>query len=85
MHTCGSELQAPLLAVYTGQALGGLTKVTSSNGLACGGFGSRVTFTATAGTTYRIQVGGFWIFGAEGSITLNLSCVRSQPGQDDCH
>jgi hypothetical protein len=42
-----------LLAVYTGTSLYGLTPRASNDG---GGAGSKVTFTATAGTVYRIAV-----------------------------
>lgn len=44
---------APILAVYTGQSLASLSEI------ACHQFHGVLTFHATAGTTYYVQVGGF--------------------------
>jgi len=65
--TIGSTLDT-LLAVYTGSSVGSLTSVSSDHGSAGNG-ASRVVFTATSGTTYRIAVDGF--NGAMGSVVLN--------------
>ena len=56
-HTSGSSFDT-LLAVYTGNAVGALTTIASNddNGT---NFQSLVTFTAVAGTVYRIAVDGF--------------------------
>jgi hypothetical protein len=59
--TCGSE-PATILSVYTGSTLATLTEV-SSNGYSFGPTqscfgGSEVTFKATAGTKYQLQVDG---------------------------
>lgn len=76
--TCGSNFDT-LLAVYTGGSVGSLTSVASNNNstFICGS-GSRqsaVTFTATAGTTYRIAVDGMVIGGTPvmGSVSLSWS------------
>ncbi len=60
-----------LLAVYTGSSLSGLTLVTSNDDIAAGNPRSRVTFNATAGTTYSIAVDGF--NGASGNVVLTLN------------
>jgi hypothetical protein len=46
------------LTVYTGDSLGALTTVASAAGNFSTTGGSQVSFTAKAGTTYRIAVGG---------------------------
>jgi len=60
LDVIGSSLGAgpfkPVLAVYTGSAVGSLSAVASDNGV--DGTASRLRFTATQGTTYRIAVGG---------------------------
>jgi len=60
-----------LLAVYTGNAVNALTLVTSNDDIAPGFQQSRVTFNATAGTTYQIAVDGY--NGASGSVVLTLN------------
>jgi hypothetical protein len=68
-----------MLGVYTGNAVNGLTVVLQPDGTPARNddidpgviLSSRVTFNATAGTTYRIAVDGWG--GARGLITLNWS------------
>lgn len=71
MNTRGSDFDT-LLAVYTGSAVNALVSVASNddggNDL---GVQSLVTFTATAGTTYRIAVDGYG--GGFGAVQLNWS------------
>lgn len=67
IDTAGSSFQT-LLAVYTGSSVGSLTSVASDNG-SLGNGASRVVFTASSGTTYRIAVDGN--NGALGNVTLN--------------
>jgi hypothetical protein len=69
----------PLVGVYTGSAVNALTPVASNDdgGGECSP-ASRLTFTATAGTVYRIAVDGKG--GAVGPITLHLD---SPPFNDD--
>jgi hypothetical protein len=74
VSTCGSSFDT-LLAVYTGDSVGALTTV-ASNDDACN-TQSRVTFAATAGTTYRIAVDG--LPGETGSIALALGPVPPPP------
>jgi hypothetical protein len=57
MDTCAANIDS-ILAVYTGSALNSLSRVADNNNDFCGGgWGSKVTFNATAGTTYQIAVG----------------------------
>ncbi len=60
IDTCLGEIDS-ILAVYTGDELESLTRVADNNNdPACSGqdvYGSKVTFEATAGTTYDIAVG----------------------------
>jgi hypothetical protein len=70
--TTGSNYDS-LLGVYTGTAVNGLSLVASNDDDPNGGVSSRVVFTTTAGTTYRIAVDGF--NAASGNINLNWSLV----------
>ena len=70
--TCTGTTWDTMLGVYTGTAVGSLTTVASNDQAspACAGNAnaSRVTFTATSGTVYRIQVDGW--DGDFGAFTL---------------
>lgn len=67
LDTIGSTVDT-LLGVYTGSSVGNLTTIASDDD--SGGNGaSRVVFTASSGTTYRIAVDGFG--DAMGNVTLN--------------
>jgi hypothetical protein len=70
---------APLLAVYTGAAVGALTPVASAaaTGSGCSGNGAAVQFAAAAGTTYRIAVDGQ---GGGGGFALE---IQGPPANDD--
>ncbi|MEL6919881.1 MAG: hypothetical protein AAFO77_02495, partial [Pseudomonadota bacterium] len=58
------------LGVYTGSAVNALTTVvTNDDGAACSNFRSELSFAATAGTTYFVQVGGF--NDSDGTFQLN--------------
>jgi hypothetical protein len=73
-----------VLAAYTGSAVNGLTPVASNDDTTgCGGddHGSRIQFTATAGTTYRVAVDGF--NGAVGTFTLTFSGPSLPPPSND--
>ena len=72
--TYGSDYDT-VLAVYTGSSVTALSHIASnddSNGTA-----SSVTFSATAGTAYRIAVDGYG--GAQGNIKLNWLSVNFRP------
>ena len=70
IDTAGSNFDT-LLGVYTGGAVNGLSVIASNDDDPSGGRTSKVTFTGTSGTIYRIAVDGF---GARmGRITLNLT------------
>lgn len=70
---CGSGFDTKM-AVFTG-ACGALTCV-GGNDDNCG-LQSRVTFNATAGTTYLIYVGGFG--SASGNYSLSVTCATAPP------
>jgi len=77
--TIGSSFDT-ILAVSTGSSVSALTSVASNDDLSGSSTQSSVTFSAAAGTTYRIVVDG-WRNGpvtASGSITLSWDQV-SQP------
>jgi hypothetical protein len=76
LNTCGSAPVDTAVMVYrvTGAACGFAQFVAvACNDDFCGdGFQSTVSFTADAGQTYKIQVGGF--AGDTGTITTNVAC-----------
>jgi hypothetical protein len=59
-----------LLAVYTGDSVGGLTRVTQNDDDDCG-YASRVSFQATAGVVYSIALDGY--YGEQGTFMLQWS------------
>lgn len=67
LDTLGSSFNT-LLAVYTGSSVSSLTSVASDSG-SLGNGASRVIFSASSGTTYRIAVDGN--NGAMGNVVLN--------------
>jgi hypothetical protein len=77
VNTCGSDFDT-VLAVYTGSAIDALTAL-ASNDQACGDQ-SRVGFTVTGGTTYRIAVDGYG--GDQGAIELELRPANPPPNDD---
>jgi Ca2+-binding RTX toxin-like protein len=87
VNTCVSSYDT-MVAVYTGDTVGGLTLV-ASNDDACpsgGGsndLGSEVPWSAVAGTNYKIQVDGF--LSAEGTFTLRFSqcTIDGSSGNDN--
>jgi hypothetical protein len=78
IDTCGSDFDT-VLAVYTGNAVNALAPI-ASNDDACGSGQSRVSFAATAGTTYRIAVDGY---GDIGDIDLKLILTVPQLAPKD--
>jgi C1A family cysteine protease len=76
--TTGSTFDT-VLAVYSGSALGSLVTVASDDDSG-GNLTSKVTFTATAGTIYRIAVDGF--SGASGTVALSL-VLTATPANDN--
>lgn len=77
LDTCDSNFDT-VLAVYTGRRLRSLRAVEFNNDGGCGG-GSRVTFTARRGKTYRIVVAGF---NASGRFRLKVQSVATPPNDD---
>jgi hypothetical protein len=55
MNTCQANISSTI-AVYTGSAVFALNRVADNRSACPSGLGSKVTFDATAGTTYRIAV-----------------------------
>ncbi len=76
----GVDALDTLLAVYTGNTLGGL-EIVESNDDSAGEVTSRVTFQAVAGVTYCIAVDGF--DGVSGSIRLEWLARPSNDRFDD--
>ncbi|HEV7395485.1 MAG TPA: NF038122 family metalloprotease [Pyrinomonadaceae bacterium] len=72
--TTGSNFDTTL-GIYTGSSVSALTSIASNDDDPAGGTVSLASFSATAGTTYRIAVDGF--DGASGNITLNWNTSSS--------
>jgi len=81
IDTIGSSFDT-LLAVYTGNSVGALSLVASNGDIGPGDLQSRVTFSATAGTVYRIAVDGF--DGASGNLILTLNQTIGNDNFADC-
>ncbi len=77
LDTCNSDV-ATVLAVYSGRSLRSLRPVEFNSDAGCGG-GSRVTFTARRGKTYRIAVAGF---SASGRFQLRVKAINVPPNDD---
>ena len=79
LGTCKSDFDT-VVAVYSGRRLSGLREVDFNND-GCGrvGAGSRVSFTARPGITYRIAVVGF---SPRGRFTLSATKVNAPPNDD---
>jgi hypothetical protein len=65
------------IAVYTGTALNALTRVAANDNVP-GAFTSKVTFFATAGSTYRIAVDSTGLFAVE-EVLLQLRFLPAKP------
>jgi hypothetical protein len=85
IDTHGSEFDT-ILTIYTGNSLSGLSQVTFNDDTTSGSdVTSTVTFNATQGTVYRINVNGYdnsGDGGDTGSIKLNWSasnCTQASP------
>jgi hypothetical protein len=78
IDTCQANIDS-ILAVYTGTELNNLSRVADNNNdhayCPSGSWGSKVTFEASAGTTYRIAVGDAGGL-RESTFTLKLSTPR---------
>ena len=79
VDTCGSSYDT-LLAVYEGDALGTLHRL-ASNDDSCAGNGSRVSFDAEPGETYRIALDGYG--GRTGAYTLRLDAPLANDARAD--
>ncbi len=76
--TAGSSVDT-LLAVYSGSAISALTLIAGNDQDPAGGNTSRVTFNATAGSTYHFAVDGTntGLSIAAGTISLNLALTAA--------
>ncbi|MEN3342249.1 MAG: hypothetical protein V7644_1653 [Actinomycetota bacterium] len=79
IDTVGSGFDT-LLGVYTGTSVAALTLVASDDDSG-GNLASKLTFTAAAGTTYRIAVDGS--NGAAGPLILQWAAVAAPPPGND--
>ena len=79
LGTCKSTFDS-VVAVYSGRRLASL-RVVDFNNDGCGsiGAGSRVSFTARRGRTYRIAVAGF---NPHGRFTLTVRKINAPPNDD---
>jgi hypothetical protein len=79
LGTCRSDFDS-VIAVYSGRGLASLREVDFNNdGCHSTGAGSRVSFTARAGKTYRIAVVGF---SPRGRFTLTVDRIFTPPNDD---
>ncbi len=77
IETTGSNFDT-VVAAYTGSTLSGLTNVACNDDISSTNTASKITFSGTAGTTYRIQAGGYQ--SATGSLTLKITGPASCTG-----
>jgi hypothetical protein len=80
VDTAGSEFDT-LLAVYSGDAIGALSNISSSDDLGGVITSSRVVIIAEAGESYKIAVDGK--DGASGNYTLGLFMISENDDFDD--
>jgi plastocyanin len=82
LSTCGSQFDT-VLAVYAGScaSLGAAVACNDDNGPSCAGIAASVTFSAIAGTTYRVAVGGFQ--SDSGSLRMVLTAPPSGPSWNE--
>ncbi|HVM49197.1 MAG TPA: PPC domain-containing protein [Candidatus Acidoferrum sp.] len=82
ISTCGSDFNTAM-AVYTGScaSLGSPLVSDDDNGPDCGGNNASVNFSATAGVTYYVLVGGS--SGAGGNLQIKAT-ASSPPANDTC-
>ena len=80
LDTCTANIDS-ILAVYTGSALTSLSRVADNNNGCPSDWGSKVTFNASAGTTYNIAVGDAGGL-RESTFTLKLATAATPPKVD---
>ena len=71
MNTCQTNIDS-ILAVYTGSDIGALSRVADDRNSCPDVYGSKVSFNATAGTTYRIAVADTGAENSEDTFTLKV-------------
>jgi hypothetical protein len=77
---CASSYDTQL-SVYSGTCAGGLTCVVFNDDFTGCGLRSQVSFSAVAGVTYLVRVGGFGT--ASGNYSMTITCVN-ETGNDPC-
>jgi hypothetical protein len=80
INTTGSTYDT-VVAVFTGGAVDGLTPVICNDDTG-GTTVSQVQFMAQAGTTYRVQLGGYGAEGGNAVLSVAASVVESDPRQE---
>ncbi len=79
LDDCASHwMDSNIIAVYTGGQLNALSRVADNNGACPNGSESKVTFGATAGTTYSIAVAAFFERD-QAPFTLGLELIDDVP------
>ena len=81
LSTCRTSFDS-VIAVYRGRSLRNLREVEFNNGGCGNGEGSRVTFTARRGRTYRIAVAGFT---SGGRFRLEVARIPVPANDDFAH
>lgn len=80
LTTVGSTVDT-VLAVYTGNAVNGLTQVACNDDVP-NATTSSVQFTGQGGTSYRIQLGGYDAEGGNAVLNVTSTAVESDPRQE---
>ena len=81
MNTCQANIDS-VLAVYTGSELSTLSRVADNRYACPSGIRSKVTFEATAGTTYRIAVADFGGDHTQNTFTLEVIDRQAAHGHE---
>ncbi|MFC1781669.1 GEVED domain-containing protein, partial [Planctomycetota bacterium] len=80
---CGSSYDTKL-AIYSGSACNPTSsRLISCNDDSCG-LQSEITFTATIGNQYLIEVGGYGSYKGQGVISFSGGTTSNQPANDSC-
>ncbi len=81
VSTCSSVSFDTDIEIYTGNC-GSLTAIAcNGDSTGCANFTTEVDFTATAGNTYRIRIGG-WNLAAVGAGTFDISAAGPPPAEN---
>lgn len=81
LTTMGTSFDT-VLAVYTGSAVNGLSPLACNDDVSSGELTSQVQFTGQAGTSYRVQVGGYDAVGGSAVLNVSSTVMESDPRQE---